>query len=36
MGMLRVSKSIQGSRQASQLVTVLLDGIVSPAQQNQP
>ncbi len=35
MGMLRESKSIQGSCQASQLVTVLLDGIASPAQQHQ-
>lgn len=36
MGMLRESKSIQGSRQASQLVAVLLDGIASPAQRDQP
>jgi AcrR family transcriptional regulator len=36
IGMLRVSKSIQGSRQASQLVTVLLDGIAPPAQRDQP
>jgi TetR/AcrR family transcriptional regulator, cholesterol catabolism regulator len=35
MGMLRVSKSIQGSRQASHLVTVLLEGIASPAQRTQ-
>ena len=36
MGMLRgESKSIQGSRQASHAVTVLLDGIASPAQRNQ-
>src|SRR5438105_5998068 len=35
MGMLRESKSIQGSHQASQLVTVLLDGIASPAQGTQ-
>src|SRR6266566_2675349 len=35
MGMLRESKSIQGSRQASQLVAVLLDGIASPAQRDQ-
>src|SRR5207248_11626286 len=35
MGMLRESKSLQGSRQASHLVCVLLDGIVSPAQRNQ-
>ncbi len=35
MGMLRESKSIQGSRQPSHLVTVLLDGIASPAQRNQ-
>src|SRR2546421_7580661 len=34
MGMLRVSKSMRGSRQASQLVTVLLDGIASPTQRN--
>ena len=31
MGMLRASKSIQGPRQSSHLVTVLLDGIASPA-----
>src|SRR5438552_14426602 len=31
MGMLRESKSSQGSRQASQLVAVLLAGIASPA-----
>jgi len=36
MGMLRESKSSQGSRQASQLVAVLLDGIASPAQRDQP
>ncbi len=35
MGMLRELKSTQGSRQVSQLVTVLLDGIASPAQRNQ-
>ena len=35
MGMLRESKSLQGSPQASHLVTVLLDGIGSPAQRNQ-
>src|SRR2546429_8219622 len=35
MGTLRESKSIQGSHQASPLVTVLLDGIASPAQRNQ-
>jgi AcrR family transcriptional regulator len=35
MGMLRESKSIQGSPQASHVVTVLLDGIASPAQRNQ-
>src|SRR5712691_8395230 len=35
MGMLRESKSLQGSPQASQLVAVLLDGIDSPAQRNQ-
>jgi AcrR family transcriptional regulator len=35
MGMLRESKGIQGSPQASHLVTVLLDGIASPAQRNQ-
>jgi AcrR family transcriptional regulator len=34
MGMLRVSKSLQGSRQASHLVTVLLEGIASPAQRS--
>ena len=33
MGMLRESKSIQGSRQASHAVTVLLDGIASPVQR---
>jgi len=36
MGMLRESKSLQGSRQASHAVTVLLDGIASPAQRHQP
>ncbi len=36
MGMLRELKSTQGSRQVSQLVTVLLDGIASPAQRHQP
>jgi len=35
MGMLRGSKSIQGSCQAPHLVTALLDGIASPAQRNQ-
>ncbi len=35
MGMLRESKNIQGSRQASQLVTVLLDGIASPALRTE-
>jgi len=35
MGMLREPKSLQGSRQASQLVTVLLDGIAPPEQQHQ-
>ena len=35
MGMLRESKSLQGSRQAAQLVSVLLDGIASPEQQHQ-
>jgi AcrR family transcriptional regulator len=35
MGMLRESKSIQGSPQVSQLVTVLLDGIASPEHQHQ-
>ena len=30
MGMLRESKNLQGSHQASQIVTVLLDGIASP------
>jgi AcrR family transcriptional regulator len=34
MGMLREAKNIQGSRQVSQLVSVLLDGIASPAQRN--
>ena len=32
MGMLRESKNLQESRQASQLVSVLLDGIASPEQ----
>jgi AcrR family transcriptional regulator len=36
MGMLRAPKSLQGSRQVSYMVTVLLDGIASPAPQNQP
>jgi AcrR family transcriptional regulator len=36
MGMLRESKSILESRQVTHLVTVLLDGIASPAQRNQP
>jgi len=35
MGMLRESKNIQGSRQVIYLVTVLLDGIASPALRNQ-
>jgi AcrR family transcriptional regulator len=35
MGMLRESKGLQESRQVSQLVAVLLDGIASPAQRNQ-
>ncbi len=35
MGMLRESKSLPGSPQASHLVTVLLDGIGSPTQRNQ-
>src|SRR5205807_9016591 len=35
MGMLRESKNFQGSRQASQLVAVLLDGIASPEQRHQ-
>jgi AcrR family transcriptional regulator len=35
IGMLRESKSIQGSHQVSQIVTVLLDGIASPTQQGQ-
>src|SRR5438105_4262483 len=35
MGMLRESKSIQGSCQASYAVTVLLEGIASPAQGTQ-
>jgi AcrR family transcriptional regulator len=36
MGMLRAPKSLQESRQVSYMVTVLLDGIASPAPQNQP
>src|SRR6266700_657786 len=36
MGMLRASKSLQGSHQVPYLVTVLLDGIASPAPRNQP
>jgi TetR/AcrR family transcriptional regulator, cholesterol catabolism regulator len=36
MGMLREVKSIQGPQQVSYLVTVLLDGIASPAQPDQP
>ncbi len=35
MGMLRESKNIQGIDRVSQLVSVLLDGVASPAQQNQ-
>jgi AcrR family transcriptional regulator len=35
MGMLRESKNLQGSHQASQIVTVLLDGIASPAQRDK-
>ena len=35
MGMLRESKNIQGSYHVSLLVTVLLDGIASPAQRNR-
>ena len=35
MGMLRESKSLKGPHQASHAVTVLLDGIASPAQRNQ-
>jgi TetR/AcrR family transcriptional regulator, cholesterol catabolism regulator len=35
MGMLRESKSIQGSHQVSQLVSVLLNGIASPEEQHQ-
>lgn len=35
MGMLRESKNIQGSRQISSLVTVLLDGIATRTQQDQ-
>jgi TetR/AcrR family transcriptional regulator, cholesterol catabolism regulator len=35
MGMLRESKNIQGSYRVPQLVSVLLDGIASPAQRNQ-
>ena len=34
MGMLRELKSLQGSPQTSHLVTVLLDGIASPAQRS--
>jgi TetR/AcrR family transcriptional regulator, cholesterol catabolism regulator len=36
MGMLRESKDLQGLPQTPHLVTVLLDGIASPTQQNQP
>ncbi len=36
MGMLRESKGLQGLPQTPHLVTVLLDGIASPTQQNQP
>jgi len=36
MGMLRESKGLQGSPQTPHLVTVLLDGIASPTQRNQP
>ena len=36
MGMLRESKSLQGSSQTPHLVMVLLDGIASPTQRNQP
>ena len=36
MGMMRESKNTQESRQASQLVSVLLDGIATPAPRNQP
>jgi len=35
MGMLRESKSLKGPHQVSHAVTVLLDGISSPAQRNQ-
>jgi TetR/AcrR family transcriptional regulator, cholesterol catabolism regulator len=35
MGMLRESKNLQGSHQASLLVTVLLDGIASPEEQHR-
>ena len=35
MGMLRESKNIQGSRQVSYLITVLLDGIASPVLRDQ-
>jgi len=35
MGMLKESKSLQGSRQVSYVVAVLLDGIASPAPRNQ-
>ena len=36
MGMLRESKGLKGSPQTLHLVTVLLDGIASPTQRNQP
>ena len=35
MGMLREPKNIQGEHRVSQLVSVLLDGIASPALRNQ-
>jgi TetR/AcrR family transcriptional regulator, cholesterol catabolism regulator len=35
MGMLRESKNLQGSNQAAQIVTMLLDGIASSEQQPQ-
>jgi AcrR family transcriptional regulator len=35
MGMLRESKNLQESRQVSQIVAVLLDGIASPEQRNR-
>jgi AcrR family transcriptional regulator len=35
MGMLRESKNLQESRQVSQIVAVLLDGIASPEQRHQ-